>query len=268
MSYQKTVWINDETPLNQQNMNKIEDALLELFSSLGLNSTSIGDLTILLNETIARVIIEEEKSDSFAERLDILDLEGGRVFQIEIKNVEQDNRLDALDDSETGHIQRLDTRIDLNVSELERIDLAKTEQEFSDALEVRVTDLENNKIDKTDRGIPGGIAPLNTDGVVPLSYLPGRVAPLESYETYGDLPSLGVVEKIYKIRDTNLIYRWDGHDYVEISKSLALGETSATAFPGDLGRIAYDRAFDTYTIEEIDEKVGTIDEVLSILLDE
>ena len=35
-------------------------------------------------------------------------------------------------------------------------------------------------------------------------------------------------------------YRWSGTIFVEISKSLALGETASTAFPGDKGKIAYD----------------------------
>ena len=37
-------------------------------------------------------------------------------------------------------------------------------------------------------------------------------------------------------------YRWGGSAYVEISASLALGETSSTAFRGDYGKVAYDHA--------------------------
>jgi hypothetical protein len=41
--------------------------------------------------------------------------------------------------------------------------------------------------------------------------------------------------------NTNLTYRWGGTavGYVEISKSLALGETDATAYRGDRGATAY-----------------------------
>ena len=45
--------------------------------------------------------------------------------------------------------------------------------------------------------------------------------------------------KIYVTTDTNVTYRWTGTTYVEISKSIALGETSSTAYRGDLGAIAY-----------------------------
>lgn len=37
-------------------------------------------------------------------------------------------------------------------------------------------------------------------------------------------------------KDTNLTYRWSGTAYVEISASLALGETSSTAYGGDKGK--------------------------------
>lgn len=41
--------------------------------------------------------------------------------------------------------------------------------------------------------------------------------------------------KIYVTKDTNLTYRWSGTELVEIGKSIGLGETEATAYPGDKG---------------------------------
>ena len=41
--------------------------------------------------------------------------------------------------------------------------------------------------------------------------------------------------KIYVTKDTELTYRWSGSDLIEISKSLALGETTSTAYAGDKG---------------------------------
>lgn len=40
--------------------------------------------------------------------------------------------------------------------------------------------------------------------------------------------------------DTNLTWRWSGTAYVEISKSLALGETASTAYAGDRGKALAD----------------------------
>jgi hypothetical protein len=52
-------------------------------------------------------------------------------------------------------------------------------------------------------------------------------------------PSVG---KVYTDLYTNKTYRWSGTTYVPIGSDLALGETSATAFRGDQGKVAYDHA--------------------------
>ena len=48
--------------------------------------------------------------------------------------------------------------------------------------------------------------------------------------------------KIYVDTTTNKTYRWGGSSYVEISASLALGETSTSAYRGDRGKTAYDHS--------------------------
>ena len=53
--------------------------------------------------------------------------------------------------------------------------------------------------------------------------------------------------KIYVDLVSNKTYRWGGTVYVEISESLALGETSSTAYRGDRGKIAYDHSQKTGT---------------------
>lgn len=45
---------------------------------------------------------------------------------------------------------------------------------------------------------------------------------------------------------TNILYRWDGADLVEISASLALGETSGTAYAGDKGKALADKIAGIY----------------------
>jgi len=47
---------------------------------------------------------------------------------------------------------------------------------------------------------------------------------------------------IYITLDDNKQYRWGGTVYVELSSSLALGETSGSAYRGDRGKIAYDHS--------------------------
>lgn len=80
------------------------------------------------------------------------------------------------------------------------------------------------------------------DGKIPTSQLPSYVDDVLEYANLAAFPSTGETGKIYVALDTNLTYRWSGTAYVEISKSLALGETSATAYRGDRGKTAYDHS--------------------------
>lgn len=78
------------------------------------------------------------------------------------------------------------------------------------------------------------------DGKVPAAQLPSCVDDVLEYEDRAHFPATGEAGKIYVALDTNKTYRWSGSDYVEISESLALGETSSTAYRGDRGKIAYE----------------------------
>lgn len=76
------------------------------------------------------------------------------------------------------------------------------------------------------------------DGFVPASQLPSFVDDVLEFASLSAFPAEGESAKIYVAIDTNLTYRWSGTQYVEISASLALGETASTAFPGDRGKQA------------------------------
>lgn len=52
----------------------------------------------------------------------------------------------------------------------------------------------------------------------------------------------GEAGKIYVNLNDNKTYRWSGTAFVVISETIALGETSATAYRGDRGKVAYDHA--------------------------
>ena len=79
-------------------------------------------------------------------------------------------------------------------------------------------------------------ANLSDNGKVPANQLPSYVDDVLEYDTFNTFPTTGEDGKIYVAQDTNLTYRWSGTRYVEISQSLALGETSSTAYPGDKGK--------------------------------
>lgn len=97
-------------------------------------------------------------------------------------------------------------------------------------------------IPSTDKGANGGVAELDSNGKVPSSQLPSYVDDVLSYASQSAFPATGETGKIYIAEDTNKTYRWSGSAYAEISASLALGETSSTAYRGDRGKVAYDHS--------------------------
>lgn len=115
----------------------------------------------------------------------------------------------------------------------------------------RLAELDETKIDKAVIGQPGGVAELDETGRVPSGQLPSFVDDvLEGTlinETTFNNPTNGKPYtpesgKIYLDTTTNKEYRWSGSKYAIISESLALGETSSTAYRGDRGKVAYDHS--------------------------
>lgn len=97
-------------------------------------------------------------------------------------------------------------------------------------------------IPTSQKGTANGVAELDANGLVPNSQLPSYVDDVLEYDTKTGFPTNGESGKIYIATDTNLQYRWTGTQYAEISSSIALGETSSTAYRGDRGKIAYDHS--------------------------
>lgn len=97
-------------------------------------------------------------------------------------------------------------------------------------------------IPATEKGAANGVAELDETGKVPAAQLPSYVDDVLEYDNLEAFPETGEAGKIYVAKDTNLTYRWSGSQYVEISASLALGETSSTAYRGDRGKTAYDHS--------------------------
>jgi hypothetical protein len=106
----------------------------------------------------------------------------------------------------------------------------------------------------SQKSIPNGVATLGVDGRVLPSQLPGSIGEVLEYPSLLDFPEEGAAEKIFIAVDTNKTYRWSGTQYVEISQSLALGETTETAFAGSRGV-----ALETLTDNIVDGTQGLTD---------
>lgn len=103
----------------------------------------------------------------------------------------------------------------------------------------------------TAKGVANGVAELDSTGRVPSSQLPSYVDDVidgyyynnKFYEDSAHTTEItGQTGKIYIDLVSNKTYRWTGSGYAEISASLALGETSSTAYRGDRGKTAYDHS--------------------------
>lgn len=101
------------------------------------------------------------------------------------------------------------------------------------------------------KGSADGLAELDSNGKVPSSQLPSYVDDvIEGYLSGGKFYKesahtteiSGESGKIYIDLSTEKTYRWSGSTFVVISETLALGETSSTAYRGDRGKIAYDHS--------------------------
>ena len=162
--------------------------------------------------------------------------------------------VDGLTDQLNGKYPDADGKLlEQKTAELE--DQLNTHEQYSEekfgTIYDRLDELDETKIDKAVIGQPGGVAELDETGRVPSGQLPSFVDDvLEGTlinETTFNNPTNGKPYtpesgKIYLDTTTNKEYRWSGSKYAIISESLALGETSSTAYRGDRGKVAYDHS--------------------------
>lgn len=94
---------------------------------------------------------------------------------------------------------------------------------------------------------------VGSDGKIVAAVLPSFVDDVLEYASFSEFPKTGEGGKIYVDKAKNKTYRWGGTTYTEISPSLALGETSDTAYSGSAGR---------QNREDIDNILGLIEEAI------
>lgn len=163
----------------------------------------------------------------------------GQIEELKEADSNINNRIDDLDDKidkeiadREAEIDRIENKFDGVTDALE--DALQKEIENRKAGDTTITNSLNAFI--STKGQPGGLAELDSTGKVPAAQLPSYVDDVLEFSTKAQFPQTGETGKIYVAKDTNLTYRWTGTQYLEISQSLALGETPSTAYPGDKGK--------------------------------
>lgn len=104
------------------------------------------------------------------------------------------------------------------------------------------------QVKRSEMGQAGGVATLDSAGKVPAAQLPSYVDDvIEGYYSGGKFYTskdasgnysgviTGETGKIYVNLNDSKTYRWSGSAYAVISETLALGETSSTAYAGNKG---------------------------------
>lgn len=163
----------------------------------------------------------------------------GQIEDLKEADSNLNNRIEDLDDKidkeiadREAEIDRIENKFDGVTDKLE--DALQKEIEDRKAGDTTITNSLNAFI--STKGQPGGLAELDSTGKVPAAQLPSYVDDVLEFSTKAQFPQTGETGKIYVAKDTNLTYRWTGTQYLEISQSLALGETPNTAYPGDKGK--------------------------------
>ena len=251
--------------------NALSEAKKELENSISsLASKTENDLSLAtkdLNNKISELATKTE-SDLSTLRADLESSISVTKIDLESKITELATKTDAKFQATDSKIEATKTELQTNIDNLShrhdddmkniRREIEEATAGSNEALNTHIQDKSNPhqvtkeqvglgnvtddaQVKRSEMGMPEGVATLDATGKVPSSQLPSFVDDVIEVDSFDLLPETGETGKIYVTKDTNLTYRWSGSQYVEISESLALGETSSTAYPGDKGKATTDK---------------------------
>lgn len=210
-------------PVSTAQQAAIDNAKLELQSAIDLNKSTIDSYTVNGYKISENPVLTKE--------------------DIGLGNV--DNTAD-LDKPVSYHVQYALDSLEASLTSNLNAHLADYDNPHQVTKEqVGLTNVTDDaQVKRTEMGVAGGVATLDESGLIPSSQLPSYVDSIVEADSFDTLPETGETGKIYVTKDTNITYRWSGSQYIEISASLALGETSSTAYPGDKGKETTDKVND------------------------
>ena len=251
--------------------NSLKEAKTELQNNIdNLASKTENDLTVAKKELDNKIseLSTKTESDLSTLRADLESSISVTKTDLESKITELATKTDAKFQATDSKIEATKTELQTNIDNLShrhdddmkdiRREIEEATAGSNEALNTHIQDKSNPhqvtkeqvglgnvtddaQVKRSEMGMPEGVATLDATGKVPSSQLPSFVDDVIEVDSFDLLPETGETGKIYVTKDTNLTYRWSGSQYVEISESLALGETSSTAYPGDKGKATTDK---------------------------
>lgn len=165
-------------------------------------------------------------------------IKGTKIQENSISETKLDSSLQSWKETVTNHINNNDNPHNITKSSIGLDNVTNDAQ-----------------VKRSELGVANGVATLDSTGKVPSGQLPSYVDDvIEGYlyngvfykDTSYTTSIVGESGKIYIDLPTNKTYRWTGSVYGVISETIALGETSSTAYRGDRGKIAYDHSQSTH----------------------
>ena len=215
--------------------NKVQHALKSGENIKTINGESIlgsGDIKVGVSSDVETRIVNIESKNT-TQDTEINNVKG-RLSNVESKNTTQDTEINNVKTRVTN-VENKNTSQDTEINNV-KTRVTNVENELSSQDDM-IKELDNLIIEVS--GQLDSKAPL-VSGKIPSDYLPSYVDDVLEYNSKSNFPSKGESGKIYIVTSDNKTYRWSGTTYVEISSSLALGETSSTAYAGDKGKVLAD----------------------------
>lgn len=162
--------------------------------------------------------------------------------EVDDEIVETNSNLQDLTNTYNEFVSTYNSQLEVILGDLEThsTDISKLDTRVTN-LETKSTEFTNkfSSVDNTLTEVKNTLnekvsinSILDTNGIILSSVLPSYVDDVLEYNSKSDFPLSGETGKIYVDKTKNLTYRWSGSVYVEISPSLALGETADTAYSG------------------------------------
>ena len=262
---------NKLTSLETKHDTELKETKTELQTNIdNLASKTENDLTVATKELNNKISELSTKTEA-----DLSTLRSDLESSISVTKTDLESKINDLSTKTDAKFQATDSKIEATKTELQTNidnlshrhddDMKDIRQEIEDAIsgsdealnehiadknnphqvtkeQVGLSEVTNDaQVKRSEMAQPGGVATLDESGKVPSSQLPSFVDDVIEVDSFDLLPEIGESGKIYVTKDTNLTYRWSGSQYIEISESLALGETSSTAYPGDKGKATTDK---------------------------
>lgn len=199
--------------------------------------------------------------------------EAERVNAENTRSINENQRIENEDIRKSNEAVRQDNETNRQInSNVAVLNAEKATEKANDAANNLQNKLDSHYfVLSEDKGIANGIAELDSNGLILSRQLPSYVDDvIEGFlynnkfykETEHITEIIGETGKIYVDLDSNKTYRWSGSSFTVISETIALGETSSTAYRGDRGKIAYEHSQASHAPSDAEVNQNTFSNVV------